>query len=69
LEKSAAPLVATVLPRLLKKDPMSVWHRPWWKPVFGADASGFSFRHMAAWVDGKWGGLPVKDDLITPTHP
>lgn len=63
-------LVATVLLRLLKEDPMSVWHRPWWKPVFGKDEAGrFSFRHMAAWVDANWGALPLKDDLVTPTQP
>ena len=59
-------LVATVLLRLLRDDKGSVWHRHDWKPVFGAAGGGYSFGHMAAWVDDNRGKVSFWEDLICP---
>lgn len=59
-------LVATVLMRLLKADPESIWHRPDWAPHFGAIDKAFTMGHMAKFVSDNSKDIDFWDDLHAP---
>ena len=56
-------IVATVLMRLLKNDPNSIWHHPDFTPCFGNNGEDFGMGHVADFVDDEWGSVKFRDDL------
>ncbi len=56
-------IVATVLMRLLKNDPGSVWHHPEFEPCFGNNGKAFGMGHVADFVDEEWASVKVRGDL------
>lgn len=66
LGQVAGTIVATVLLRLLKEDPKSVWHVPHWKPVFGADHGTWSLGHLVRFVTESQGAVGFWEELRHP---
>ncbi len=58
-------IVATVLARLLREDPNSVWHRPDWVPLAAAHGR-FGLGNMVDFVDANAGTIPFLDELAHP---
>ena len=56
-------IVATVLMRLLKNDPTSIWHARDFEPCFGNVGKKFGMGYVADFVDEEWSSVPFLDDL------
>lgn len=58
-------IVTTVLARLMREDPSSVWHASGWKSPL-ATGGAFTMGTMVKFVNENWNSLSVKDGLVVP---
>lgn len=58
-------IVAGVLGRLLRDDPLSAWHAPDWRSPLAAGGR-FTMGTMVDYVAAEWGSIPFADELMSP---
>ncbi len=62
-------IVATVIMRLLKNDPGSIWHHHGFAPCFGNHNKSFGMGYVADYVDEEWSSVSHRHDLTCSYDP